>query len=361
MSNLETPFDYARKEGQLIWQTLTGNRRIGQDQRRDRAGNIVGTGNLAKSSRTGTEQDPIDTGIASEGTGGSAPRTYTARTKYMEYLDHVSHLKRLERTATREGTKLTFSRRQDLLDYSATAALVNDYQNANTRCDQGEASSCRLAGRGDAPTEYASPFRGSQHFDDVAYFGAGGRSRIIPAGETAVSVTPEGTVIPTVPPRPPPPEPGPPRPTVPGVLGPELGPPEPPPGGAPAPTVEDRDRAYPRPAPAPAPAPPDMSDIDIPHVEDPTERTGEQVPATHDRHNDQQHRSAESGGGIHSGQSGHKSHTGSEEVVSFDSGAGARGLTSRENPVKEMMSLLNALKDPYGEMRVCQTEKKLVE
>lgn len=105
----------------------------------------------------------------------------------------------------------------------------------------------------------------------------------------------------------------------------------------------------------------DESGEQRPHVEDPTERTGEQVPETHDRHDDQQHRSTDSGGGIHSGSDNTKSHAGSEEVCQFDSGAGIRGLARQENPVRQTLNQIRALTDPYGEFRKCKTEKKLVE
>lgn len=104
------------------------------------------------------------------------------------------------------------------------------------------------------------------------------------------------------------------------------------------------------------PAPPTQ-----PHRVRPEEHTGEQVPETHDRHDDQQHRNPHSGGGTHSGRPGHASHTGSEDVVHFDSGAGVRGLARQANPVRQTLNKLRALVDPYGEFRQCKTEKRLVE
>jgi len=97
-----------------------------------------------------------------------------------------------------------------------------------------------------------------------------------------------------------------------------------------------------------------------PHTDDPADRTGEQVPRP--EHDDQQHRSAESGGGMHDGSAGSGSNTGSGEVEHFDTGGKPMSnLARQENPVKKMLNLIGALNDPYGQFRRCNTEKRFVE
>jgi len=100
-----------------------------------------------------------------------------------------------------------------------------------------------------------------------------------------------------------------------------------------------------------------------PHTDDPADRTGEQVPTdSHTGHDDQQHRSAESGGGMHDGSAGSGSNTGSHEVEHFDTGGKSMSnLVRQANPVKKMLNLIGALNDPYGQFRLCNTEKRFVE
>lgn len=179
-------FQEARRGGQALYDALTGSSSSDTSVQQSRT-----------APRTGREdtRDVIDTGVASEGTGGSQ-QTFTARQKYMEYLDDLSNMNNIALRGTREGRMIKFNKREDLLAYQSAKADINQYQNDNTACDEGNRGACNRAGRGNAPTDYASPFQGSQHFDDFAYFGAGGVRRNIPA---------TGSVVP--PPAPPPPEP----------------------------------------------------------------------------------------------------------------------------------------------------------
>ena len=103
--------------------------------------------------------------------------------------------------------------------------------------------------------------------------------------------------------------------------------------------------------------------VPAPHTDDPADRTGEQVPSdSHTGHDDQRHRSAESGGGMHDGSAGSGSNTGSGEVEHFDTGGKPMSNLARQaNPVKKMLNLIGALQDPYGEFKKCNTEKKYVE
>jgi hypothetical protein len=52
---------------------------------------------------------------------------------------------------------------------------------------------------------------------------------------------------------------------------------------------------------------------------------------------------------------------GSGEVEHFDTGGKPKTLARQANPVREMINLISALEDPYGQFRKCKTEKRLVE
>ena len=179
-------FQEARRGGQALYDALTGSSSSDTSVQQSRT-----------APRTGREDttDVIDTGVASQGTGGSQ-QTFSARQKYMEYLDDLNNMNNLALRGTREGRMIKFNKREDLLAYQSAKADVNQFQNDNTACDEGDRGACNRAGRGNSPNDYASPFQGSQHFDDFAYFGAGGVRRNIPA---------TGSVVP--PPAPPPPAP----------------------------------------------------------------------------------------------------------------------------------------------------------
>jgi len=120
-----------------------------------------------------------DYGSAGGQAQGTPRKTYKARSKYTEYLDNKQNLQRLARngTITRGLTSdtISFSRNEDRLAYQAESANVFAFENDNTMCDGGNSLACQRSGRGSAPTEYASPFKESPHFNDVAYFGGGGR------------------------------------------------------------------------------------------------------------------------------------------------------------------------------------------
>lgn len=127
------------------------------------------------------------------------------------------------------------------------------------------------------------------------------------------------------------------------------------------------------PLPAPPAQDPDPAPEDAPHTDDPAERTGDQVPDCPQGgrrnllgildshcHNRQVNPTAQ-GGGSHSGEDGSKSMAGSGEVEHFDTGGKPKTLARQANPVREMINLISALEDPYGQFRKCKTEKRLVE
>lgn len=274
-------FQEARRGGQALYDALTGSSSSDSSVQQSRT-----------APRTGREDttDVIDTGVASEGTGGSRPQqTFTARQKYMEYLDDLSNMNNIALRGTREGRMIKFNKREDLLAYQSAKADVNQFQNDNAECDEGNRGACNRSGRGNAPTDYASPFQGSQHFDDFAYFGAGGVRRNIPA---------TGSVVP--PPAPPPPEP-----VVPSA------PEEPEP--APAPTTEDRKKGE-----REAELERELQDIEReigellpPAPEEPIDNNPTAVDGSGKEHlpnHNQGHRDSISGAGVHTGSRGGTNH-----------------------------------------------------
>ena len=121
-----------------------------------------------------------DYGSAGGQAQGTPRKTYKARAKYTEYLDNKQNLQRLARKGTitpgLTTDTISFSRNEDENAYMAESAQVFAFENDNSMCDGGNSLACQRAGRGSAPTEYASPFKESPHFNDVAYFGGGGRN-----------------------------------------------------------------------------------------------------------------------------------------------------------------------------------------
>lgn len=190
--------------GDLYDQATGGGR---SSTRRSTARSLPTTG------RSGSEPVRDDSGISGEHAGETVGRKrYSARAKYMEYLDDVANMRRIEQRGDRSENTIVFKKREDKLAYSSASADVLQYQQDNANCDAGDRGACNRAGRGDAPTEYASPFRGSDHFSDFAYFGAGGVSRATPAENTSVVAPPPPEpepVAPTAPPVEPEPEPEP--------------------------------------------------------------------------------------------------------------------------------------------------------
>ena len=116
--------------------------------------------------------------------------------------------------------------------------------------------------------------------------------------------------------------------------------------------------------------PVDIRPDDNVHVDDPVDNTGEQVPECNRSGNvlltvgnncNVRPTSGIQGGGTHRGGSGSKTHAGPEGVDSFDSGGKRSYLSRQANPVLKSINLINALQDPYGQFRVCKSEKRIVE
>jgi len=278
-----------------------------------------------------------DFGSAGGQAAGTARKTYQARALYSEYLDDVKQRDRYLQTATRSNNimgrpTLTFSRREDELNFKSAAADVRLFENNNLQCDRGDSGACGRAGRGSAPTEYASPFVSSEHFNDVAYFGAGGREQVdenaitalapvVEDGTIEVPVDADGTVAPLAPPR----------------------------------SVD----------PIPAILPPSSETGEAPIEPSLPENTGASSSVLKPKH--EKRFDPFSGGGSHSGRDGSASH-GTEGVESFDSGLvpelrkelieiNKRIKNFKQNEKnKQFLINMEALRNPYG--RICAGNKK---
>ena len=142
-----------------------------------------------------------------ENRGVSAPKQFKARQKNMEYKEHIDQLRQLRALATESNGVLTFPSTELKNKWTNARALAVDYEQNNMQCDAGNGQSCMLAGRGQNPTDYPSPFADSEHFNANSYFGVGDGSledrqakraqRDGPntgEGEVAVAVAGDGTV-----------------------------------------------------------------------------------------------------------------------------------------------------------------------
>ena len=339
---------------------------------------------------------PADFGV---GQGhGTARKTYRARALYSEYLDDVNQRDRYLQTATRSTNvmgrpTLTFARREDELNFKSAAADVRLFENNNLDCDRGDSGACGRAGRGSAPTEYASPFVSSEHFSDVAYFGAGGRQQVDENAITAlapvlendtieVPVDADGTVAPLAPPAHlPQTTPGLPndpfpdavdgfnedgtRPDLPpSIWFPDL------PDEVP---VEEDGTVAPLAPPRstdsiPAILPPSTETGEAPIEPSLPENTGASSSVLKPKH--KKRLDPFSGGGSHSGGDGSASHHGTEGIERFDSGLvpklrkelmeiNKRIRNFKQNEKnKQFLINVEALRNPYG--RICSADKKEV-
>jgi len=141
-----------------------------------------------------------------ENRGVSAPRNFKAREKNSEYKDQINNLRQLRALATESNGRLTFPTTELKNKWTNSRALAVEYENNNKECDAGNGQACMLAGRGQNPTDYPSPFSDSAHFNANSYFGVGDGSlenrqakraqRDGPntgEGEVSVAVAPDGT------------------------------------------------------------------------------------------------------------------------------------------------------------------------
>ena len=140
-----------------------------------------------------------------ENRGVSAPRNFKARQKNSEYKDQINNLRQLRALATESNGRLTFPTTELKNKWTNSRALAVEYENNNKQCDAGNGQACMLAGRGQNPTDYPSPFSDSAHFNANSYFGVGDgslenrqtkraqRDGNSGEGEVSVAVAPDGT------------------------------------------------------------------------------------------------------------------------------------------------------------------------
>jgi len=160
------------------------------------------------SSNTATRNNAPSAGDqrGGENRGVSAPRNFKAREKNSEYKDQINNLRQLRALATESNGRLTFPTTELKNKWTNSRALAVEYENNNKECDAGNGQACMLAGRGQNPTDYPSPFSDSAHFNANSYFGVGDGSlanrqakraqRDGPntgEGEVSVAVAPDGT------------------------------------------------------------------------------------------------------------------------------------------------------------------------
>ena len=295
--------------------------------------------------------DTTGTGMPDDRTPG-APSTLPTGNAYNAWRQYVRNNHRLEQIwddeSRGEWTSLTHKRfytDRDKREFDNLQRDIRAYQQNQQSCDLGDAAACQAVGRrdrNDRPIYNSNPDETQAIIREETGGSATSQEywnnrvnnqytssldssppRLEPSGQSPGDIMGDGTSTrpADAPPRDPDPQGG-----ASGLI------------------------------PAPPSDPP-------PHSDRPEDRTGEQVPSdAHTGHDDQKHRSSTSGGGMHDGSAGSGSNTGSHEVEHFDSGGKPMSALARQaNPVKQMLNLIGALQDPYGQFRKCNTEKRLVE
>ena len=288
-----------------------------------------GGGNTAVQNNAPSAGDQSERGDAY---GVSAPRTFKAREKNADYKDHIDQIRQLRALATPSEDRgvLIFPSSELAKKFKNFKALANEYEVNNQQCDAGNGQSCMLAGRGQNPTDYPSPFSDSAHYNANSYFGMGDGSAVerqqVRAGDGVAQASGSGS------------------------------------GDGSTESTQDRvmrerneaedariakENANGEPA-RPA-MPPGMPEV--PEVIEPSngaERTGEGTSIFKPKHNNDHHDPI-SGGGSHSGSDGSASHE-NEGVHDFTGGGGIKrsaGYEANER-VKQYLTNIQALKNPYG-------------
>lgn len=336
---------------------------------------------------TSVNYDYSGTGLPDDRTPSGDNRYLPLRQNVNAWNNYVSNSKALEdltEAAINNGVArysnnqqyVVWDRQADLNRARALRAQIEDYRNDQSACDSGNANACSRVGRRDAQDRaYYNPNQESYR----NYFLHNNR-------ENPNASRPE-------PPAPPPePEPQPAEPAA----EPAAEPPSDIMGGGDDITPDAADTYENKKARCinagnrwtddaggacfsddtrPVPRPPERTpepDSEV-HTDEPAERTGDQVPdcpeggrrnllGVLDSHcHERTVNPTAQGGGSHSGKDGSKSMAGSEEVVHFDTGGKQKTLSRQENPVRQMINLIGALEDPYGQFTKCKSEKRIVE
>jgi len=260
--------------------------------------------------------------------GVSAPRQFKAREKNAEYKDHIDNLRQLRALATESNGILTFPTTELKNKWTNSRALAVEYENNNKECDAGNGQSCMLAGRGQNPTDYPSPFSDSAHYNANSYFGVGDgslESRQTKRAERDGSNTGEGEIQVA-------------------VAGSGDG------SGESSQARVERERNEAEDAriakenaegEPPRPALPADPAIEPDHIPETGSGSSVLKPKRKENHDPY------SGGGSHHGGDGSATHE-NDNVHRFDTGGDGSAYVRQSNPVKDLLINLNSMKNPYG-------------
>ena len=254
--------------------------------------------------------------------GVDAPRQFKAREKNSDYKDHIDQIRQLRALATPSEDRgvLIFPTTELANKFKNFKALANEYEVNNQQCDAGNGQACTLAGRGERPTDYPSPFSDSAHYSANSYFGMGDGSAVdrqaVRAGDGTVQVAGSGDGS----------------------------------GGESSQARVERERnekedariakenaegAPPRPDLPPDPA------IEPDHIPETGSGSSVLKPKRKEAHDPY------SGGGSHHGGDGGATHE-PDQVHRFDTGGDGSGYVRQSNPVKDLLINLNSMRNPYG-------------
>ena len=266
--------------------------------------------------------------------GVSAPKQFKAREKNAAYKDHIDQIRQLRALSTPSEDRgvLIFPTSELANKFKNFKALANEYEVNNQQCDAGNGQSCMLAGRGQNPTDYPSPFSDSAHYNANSYFGMGDGSAAARQDVRAADGTAEVSGS--------------------GSAGEGDGSSESSQQRVERERNEKEDERIAKenadgePA-RPAEPPPEQIEPD-----NAGGRTGEGTGVLKPDH-DQTHRDPMSGGGTHSGADGTATHE-NHGVHNFDSGGTLNNGIVQNNRVRDYLTLMNSLKNPYGIYRPAQ-------
>ena len=286
-----------------------------------------GGGNTAQVNNAPDAGDQSERGSAY---GASAPKTFKAREKNAAYKDHIDQIRQLRRLATPSEDRgvLIFPTTELANKFRNFKALASEYETNNQQCDAGNGQSCMLAGRGQNPTDYPSPFSDSVHYDANSYFGMGDGSAVERQevrsndGMVEVEVEADGAVE----------------------------------------SSQDRlnrernEKEDERIAKENANGPPARNADPPIEPGNPADNTGAGTSIFKPKHK-QEHHDPISGGGTHSGADGSATYE-DHQVHQFDSGGGIKGGVQVNNRVKEYLNNMQALQNPYGEYKTAGCGKR---
>ena len=274
--------------------------------------------------------------------GISAPKTFKAREKNAAYKDHIDQIRQLRRLATPSEDRgvLIFPTSELANKFKNFKALANEYEVNNQQCDTGNGQACMLAGRGQNPTDYPSPFSDSVHYDANSYFGMGDGSAVERQqvrSADGIAQTASGS----------------------GSAGEGDGSSESTQQRVERERNEAEDARIAKENADGEPARPALPPTAPIEPENAGDRTGEGTSILKPEHNTDHHDPI-SGGGTHSGADGSASHE-NHGVHEFTGGGGLSKGVQENNNIKQYLVNIQALTNPYGiYKRACGGKRKHV-